>query len=249
MHEANFDFWLVPLLLSLRIAGMATLFSFMLGVGLAWFMARRSGPMRSVVDALCTLPMVLPPTVLGYGLIMVLGKRGLIGPWLSEWGLSIMFSWQGAVTAATVVVFPLIYKSARVALDGVDHALEDAARTLGASEWTVFRRVSFPLAWRGLFAGSMLAFARGMGEFGATLMIAGNIPGKTQTLALAIYASFQAGDDARAALLVVVASLVCVTVLLMAEWLMGCERGWRSDKRKGWRKAKARTKDDQVIHD
>lgn len=229
MGELSVDSWLVPLLLSLRVAGMATLFSCLLGVCLAWFMVRRSVPVRSVVDALCTLPMVLPPTVLGYGLIILLGKRGLIGPWLTEWGFSIMFSWQGAVAAATMVVFPLIYRSARTALDGVEHALEDAARTLGASEWTVFWRISLPLAWRGLFAGSMLAFARGMGEFGATLMIAGNIPGKTQTLALAIYASFQAGDDARAALLVCVASLVCVAVLLVAEWLLGGERG------RGWK--------------
>ena len=120
-----------------------------------------------------------------------------------------------------MVVFPLIYKSARAALESVDHTLEDAARTLGVSEWAVFMRVSLPLAWRGLFAGPMLAFARGMGEFGATLMIAGNIPGKTQTLALAIYAAFQAGNDAQATLLVLVTSALCMAVLVGAEWLLG----------------------------
>jgi molybdate transport system permease protein len=215
---------LVPLLLSLRVAGLATFFSFLLGVALAWGMARRSGPARSLTDALCTLPLVLPPTVLGYYLILTLGRRGLLGPWLSDLGINLMFSWQGAVAAATVVVFPLIYKSARAALDSVDHTLEDAARTLGASEFRIFTRISLPLASRGLFAGTMLAFARGMGEFGATLMIAGNIPGKTQTLSLAIYASFQAGNDAMATMLVLITSLLCTAVLLGAEWLVG---GWR----------------------
>lgn len=140
---------MVPLLLSLRVAGLATFFSFVFGVGLAWVMSRRRGPVRSVIDALCTLPMVLPPTVLGYYLILFVGRRGVLGPWLAEFGISLMFSWQGAVAAATVVVFPLIYKSARAALESVDHTLEDAARTLGVSEWAVFMRVSLPLAWRG----------------------------------------------------------------------------------------------------
>lgn len=213
-----------PLLLSLRVAGLATFFSFVFGVGLAWVMSRRGGAMRAAMDAVCTLPMVLPPTVLGYYLILLVGRRGLIGPWLMDCGINLMFSWKGAVAAATVVVFPLVYKSARAALDGVDHSLEDAARTLGASECRVFFRVSLPLAWRGLFAGTMLAFARGMGEFGATLMIAGNIPGKTQALALAIYDAFQAGDDRRATELVIVTSLLCMSVLAIAELLVGRRR-------------------------
>lgn len=221
MAESALTDILVPLELSLRVAGLATFFSFVFGVGLAWLMSRRHGPARSLIDALCTLPMVLPPTVLGYYLILLVGRRGVLGPWLAEFGISLLFTWQGAVAAATAVVFPLIYKSARAALDSVDHTLEDAARTLGASEWAVFIRVSLPLAWRGLFAGAMLAFARGMGEFGATLMIAGNIPGKTQTLALAIYSAFQAGNDGRAALLVLVTSALCMVVLLGAEWLLG----------------------------
>lgn len=221
MAENSLTDILVPLALSLRVAGLATFFSFVFGVGLAWLMSRRHGPARSLLDALCTLPMVLPPTVLGYYLILLLGRRGVLGPWLAEFGISLLFTWQGAVIAATAVVFPLIYKSARAALESVDHSLEDTARTLGASEWTLFIRVSLPLAWRGLFAGAMLAFARGMGEFGATLMIAGNIPGKTQTLALAIYAAFQAGNDARATLLVLVTSALCMAVLLGAEWLLG----------------------------
>ena len=163
-------------------------------------------------------------TVLGYYLILLVGRRGVLGPGLAELGINLIFSWQGAVVAATVVVFPLIYKSARAALEQVDKHLEDAARTLGASEWRVFVSVSLPLAWKGIFAGIMLAFARGMGEFGATLMIAGNIPGKTQTLALAIYDAFQAGNDLQASWLVVITSAVCVSLLMAAELLVRLKR-------------------------
>ncbi len=213
-----------PLELSLRVAGTATLVSFVAATLMAWLLARKKGPMPALLDALCTLPLVLPPTVLGYYLILLVGRRGLFGHWLAEMGINLIFSWQGAVVAATVVVFPLIYKSARAALEQVDSHLEDAARTLGASEWRIFVSVSLPLAWKGIFAGLMLAFARGMGEFGATLMIAGNIPGKTQTLALAIYDAFQAGNDAQATWLVIVTSLACVSMLMAAELLLKLKR-------------------------
>ncbi len=213
-----------PLELSLRVAGTATLVSFVAATLMAWLLARKKGPMPALLDALCTLPLVLPPTVLGYYLILLVGRRGLFGHWLAEMGINLIFSWQGAVVAATVVVFPLIYKSARAALEQVDSHLEDAARTLGASEWRIFVSVSLPLAWKGIFAGLMLAFARGMGEFGATLMIAGNIPGKTQTLALAIYDAFQAGNDAQATWLVIVTSLACVSILMAAELLLKLKR-------------------------
>ncbi len=213
-----------PLELSLRVAGMATLVSFVAATLMAWLLARKKGPMPALLDALCTLPLVLPPTVLGYYLILLVGRRGLFGHWLAEMGINLIFSWKGAVVAATVVVFPLIYKSARAALEQVDSHLEDAARTLGASEWRVFVSVSLPLAWKGIFAGLMLAFARGMGEFGATLMIAGNIPGKTQTLALAIYDAFQAGNDLLATWLVIVTSLACVSMLMAAELLLKLKR-------------------------
>lgn len=209
-----------PLALSLRVAGMATLIAFVIAVPAAWGLSRRRGPLPALLDAACTLPLVLPPTVLGYYLILLVGRRGLFGQALADLGIRLMFSWQGAVAAATVVIFPLIYKSARAALEGVDARCEDAARTLGAPEWRVFLSVSLPLAWRGVFAGVMLAFARGMGEFGATLMIAGNIPGKTQTLALAIYSAFQAGEDGRATLLALVTSALCVGLLAGAELLI-----------------------------
>ena len=198
-----------PILLSLKVAGLATAASFCAGVAAAWLLARRRSPFSAVLDAMCTLPMILPPTVLGYYLILLVGRRGVIGPWLAECGINLIFSWQGAVVAATVVVFPLIYKSAR------------------ASEWKVFWQVSLPLAWRGIVAGGMLAFARGMGEFGATLMIAGNIPGKTQTLALAIYDAFQAGNDEQATVLVVLTSCLCLTILVLADRLFGGKAGGR----------------------
>ena len=211
---------LSPLELSLRVASLATLISFVAATLMAWLVARKRGPLPALLDAVCTLPLVLPPTVLGYYLILLVGRRGLFGQWLADAGISLIFSWQGAVVAATVVVFPLIYKSARAALEQVDPHLENAARTLGSSEWRVFASVSLPLAWRGIFAGLMLAFARGMGEFGATLMIAGSIPGKTQTLALAIYDAFQAGNDAQAVWLVLITSAVCVSLLMAAELLL-----------------------------
>jgi molybdate transport system permease protein len=208
-------------LLTLQVAGLATLIAGGMGLGVAWLLAGRRFPGKRWIDALCALPLVLPPTVIGYCLIMLLGRRGWLGQWLAEGGINLIFSWQGAVVAATVVIFPLSYRSSRAALESVDHHLEDAARTLGATEWRVFTRVSLPLAWRGIFAGIALAFARGMGEFGATLMIAGNLPGKTQTLALAIYDSFQAGNDDRALALVLLTSFVCAAMLVLAERVSG----------------------------
>ncbi|MDR2850859.1 MAG: molybdate ABC transporter permease subunit [Desulfovibrio sp.] len=205
--------------LSLRVAGLATLISCVAAMFMAWLLARKKSPLPTFLDAACTLPLVLPPTVLGYYLILLVGRRGLIGKWLNDVGITLIFSWQGAVIAATIVVFPLLYKSVRAALEQVNPHLENAARTLGASEWRVFVSISLPLAWKGIFAGLILAFARGMGEFGATLMIAGNIPGKTQTLALAIYDAFQAGNDLLAAQLVTLTSCVCVFLLMAAEAL------------------------------
>ena len=214
----------IPLLISLKVSVLATASSLVIALLAAWGLARKRGPIPALLDSICTLPLVLPPTVLGYYLILLVGRRGLIGSALAEAGINLIFSWQGAVVAATVVVYPLIYKSARAALESVDSRLEDAARTLGAPELRVFLGISLPLASRGIFAGVMLAFARGMGEFGATLMVAGNIPGKTQTLALAIYAAFQAGDDRMALVLVLVTSILCTALLTGAEILLRLRR-------------------------
>ncbi len=211
MHDA----W-VPLLLSLKVAGWATALDVVLGVAAGYALARWRSAARDVVDSLLTLPLVLPPTVLGYYLLVLLGRRGVIGAWLDGLGIQLVFTWQGAVIASMVVAFPLILKSARAAFEGVDPQLERAARTLGLSETALFFRVTLPLAARGILAGALLAFARALGEFGATLMIAGNLPGRTQTLSVAVYAAVQAGDDSTANVLVLVTSITCVVVLLAA---------------------------------
>ncbi len=206
---------LIPLLLTLKVAGFATLAAFLIGVAFAFLLARVRFPGREWADALLTLPLVMPPTVMGYYLIVVFGRKGWIGQWLYEtFGVTLMFTWPGAVLASTVVSLPLVFKAARSAFEGVDPNLERAARTLGLSEVGVFFRVSLPLAWRGIMAGTMLAFARAMGEFGATLMVAGNLPGKTQTLSLAVYEAVQAGNDQLAMILVLITSLVCMVILV-----------------------------------
>lgn len=206
-----------PLLLTLKVAGWATAINLVLGVAVGYAMARRSFPGRDLLDALLTLPMVMPPTVLGYYLLVLIGSQGPLGGWLLEhFGIRLVFTWQAAVIAAAVVSFPLVFKAARAAFEAVEPQAEDAARTLGLGEAAVFFRVSLPLAWRGILAGLLLAFARALGEFGATLMVAGSIVGQTQTLSIAVYEAVQAGQDETANFLVAVTSIVCVAVLLSA---------------------------------
>lgn len=209
----------VPLALSLKVALWATAINLVLGVAVAFGLSRWRSPAREVVDSILTLPLVLPPTVLGYYLLVLLGRRGVFGAWLDRVGIELVFTWQGAVIASTLVAFPLVQKAARAAFEAVDPQLESAARVLGLREASVFFRVSLPLAARGITAGALLAFARALGEFGATLMIAGNLPGRTQTLSVAIYAAVQSGDDTTAALMVGVTSVTCVIALLLAGWL------------------------------
>ena len=206
--------------LSLKVAGWATLLTSLLGIGVGYALARLRFPGRNLLDTLLTLPMVLPPTVLGYYLLVLLGRKGWLGRWLqTTWYIQLIFTWQGAVIAATIVAFPLVFKPARAAFEGVDAQLEMAARVLGLSEWAVFCRVTLPLAWRGIVAGILLGFARALGEFGATLMVAGSIPGKTQTLSVAVYEAVQAGQDDVAGTLVLVISATCMVVLLAAHRL------------------------------
>lgn len=218
----------VPLLLSLKVAGWATLLATVAGTAAAYGLSRWRWPGRDLLDAILTLPLVLPPTVLGYYLLVLLGRRGIIGETLAGWGIELVFTWQGAVIAASVVAFPLVFKSARAAFENVDGQLENAARVLGVGEAAVFFRVTLPLAARGIAAGVLLAFARALGEFGATLMIAGNLPGRTQTLSVAIYEAVQAGDDATANMLVLVTSVTCIVVLLAAGKLVPIGAGQRN---------------------
>lgn len=206
---------LVPLLLTLKVAGWATLLATIAGLLIAYAIARLRFAGRELLDAMMTLPMVMPPTVLGYYLLVLIGRRGPIGEWLeSSLGITLIFTWQGAVIAAAIVALPLVYKSARAAFEGVEAQFEQAARVLGKSEFSVFLQVTLPLAWRGILAGAMLAFARAMGEFGATLMVAGSLPGRTQTLSIAVYEAVQAGKDDVANFLVIVTSVVCIAILL-----------------------------------
>jgi molybdate transport system permease protein len=206
-----------PLLLSMKVAGWATFLNLIFGVGTAFFLARYKFPGRNLFEALLTLPMVLPPTVLGYYLLVLLGSQSWFGSWLLEiFGINLIFTWQAAVFAAFIVAFPLVLKPARAAFEDVDIQFEQAAKVLGLSNIAIFFRITLPLAWRGVLAGLLLGFARALGEFGATLMIAGSIPGKTQTLSIAVYEAVQAGKDHEATILVVITSVVCITVLLIA---------------------------------
>lgn len=207
----------IPLALTLKVAGWATLLNLFLGAAVGYALARHRFPGRDVLDAALTLPLVMPPTVLGYYLLVVIGSQGVIGAWLLQhFGIRLIFTVEAAIIAATIVAFPLVFKAARAAFETVDPQLEDAARTLGLGEWPIFFRVTLPLAWRGILAGLLLAFARALGEFGATLMVAGSIVGKTQTLSIAVYEAVQAGQDGTANFLVIVTSITCLAVLLGA---------------------------------
>lgn len=206
-----------PLLLSLKVAGLATVLALAAGIALGWIFARRRFPGSAVLEAVCMLPLVLPPTVIGYGLLVAAGRRSVVGAWLYEhFDYTIVFNWHGAVAAAAVVALPLVLKSASASFAGVDPTLEAAARTLRQSPLSVFIRITLPLAWPGILAGTLLAFARAMGEFGATLMVAGDIPRQTQTLSMAIYDAMQSGQDHTALLLVLVTSALSVAVMLMS---------------------------------
>ncbi|MCU1274138.1 MAG: molybdate transporter, inner rane subunit [Bryobacterales bacterium] len=203
-----------PLWLSLRVAALATLVSLALGLWIAYVLANRNFRGKELVDAVVMLPLVLPPTVLGYYLLVVLGRSSPIGH-LYEWafGTPLVFTWQAAVVASTFHAIPLLVKSARAAFETVDRSYEKAARNLGASEWRVFWRVTLPLSRRSVVAASVLAFARALGDFGATLMIAGDIPGKTQTASIAIYDAVEGGDTVVARVLVLVLSAIAIAIV------------------------------------
>jgi len=208
---------LVSLALSVRVAVVATALNALVGIPLAYLLARRRFRGRALVDLAVTLPLVLPPTVTGYYLIVLLGRRGWLGaPLHAATGWTVPFTWYAAVIAAAVMALPLLVRTARAAIESVDRELEKAAYTLGRSEWRTALEVTLPLARNGIIAGLVLAFARALGEFGATLMLAGNIPGRTTTVPLAIYTAVQTGEAGEAAVLVLALTVLSCAVLVVA---------------------------------
>jgi molybdate transport system permease protein len=206
--------------LSLLVVTLATLLVGVVGTGFGFLLARRQFRAKELCDAILTLPMVLPPTVTGYYLIVLLGKRGVLGRYLYELtGWTPAFTWQGAVVAAGVMALPIMVKSARAALESVDARYEMVSYSLGKGELETFFRVTLPLAFRGLMAGIVLSFARALGEFGATLMLAGNIPGKTQTMPLAIFEAFIAGEDEQARALALILTLTSMVTIYLTNVL------------------------------
>ncbi len=205
---------LSPLFLSLKVASISTVFVFIVSIALARLMVRRDFYGKSIVDALILLPLVLPPTVIGFALIVLFGVNGPLGILLENlFGFRVVFTWIGAAIASFVVSLPLMYQSALAAFEKVDPRWENVGRTMGVSEWRVFRTITFPLAWPGILAGVILAFARAIGEFGATLMIAGYIPGLTETIPLAIYFAYEAGQMDKALFWVIIISSLGVAAI------------------------------------
>jgi len=210
---------LTPLWISIRTSLLATFITFFIGIGSAYLVANYQGKWKGLIDSLFTLPLVLPPTVLGFFLLLLFGKNGPMGKLLALMDKSIIFTWSATVIAATVVAFPMMYRSARSAFEQIDINLISAAKTLGLSNWKIFHKIAIPLAWPGIIGGLVLSFARALGEFGATLMIAGNIPGKTQTMPLAIFFEVQAMDYKGAMLWVMtIVAISVVMILILNKW-------------------------------
>jgi molybdate transport system permease protein len=221
-----------PIILSLKVAFAAVIIVVLAGIPLAGIMARRNFPGKDMVESLITLPLVLPPSVVGFILLWLFGKNGPLGQLLTNiFHVSVVFELTGAVIAAAVVSFPLMYQSTKASIEGVDRTLENAARTLGSGELRVFFTITLPLSWPGIVSGFILSFARSLGEFGATLMIAGNIPGRTQTMSIAIYMANEAGDFNTALTLVIIMTLFSFFVVFwLNRWSKKQQRGLIQDE-------------------
>lgn len=223
------DAWseaLVPLGLSLKVAGVATLVTALPGLLVGLLLARRRFPGKAIVETVVELPLVLPPTAIGLALLMLLGRHGPLGPEALGFDPHLVFTWRAAVVASAVMSFPLVARTARVAFEGIDPRLEHMAASLGMTRGRVVWTVTLPLARRGLSAALLLGFSRALGEFGATALVAGNMPGRTQTLALAIFDDIQAGRDERATVLLVIAVALAFAAVSVAGWLhRGARRG------------------------
>lgn len=219
----NFD--LSPAWISIKVTLTATVIVFFMGLIMAWLMTKYNGRWKGLIDGILTLPLVLPPTVAGFGILLLIGKNGPVGNFLEIFGVNIIFSWYAAVIAAIVVAFPLMYKTTLGAFEQIDPNILSAARTLGASEAKVFWRVAVPVARPGIAAATALTFARCLGEFGATLMVAGSIPGKTETIPIAIYFATQGGEMQVALIWVLIIFAISLTVLVINNY-------WESNKKK-----------------
>ncbi len=211
---------LTAIVLSVKVASVAALASLPFGVAVGWVLARLRFPGKSLLDALVHLPLVLPPVVVGYALLVSFGNQGALGRFFSSFGIDFAFRWTGAALASAIMGFPLMVRAIRLSIEATDRRLEQAASTLGASPWRVFRTITLPLAWPGIVAGAVLAFAKALGEFGATITFVSNIPGETQTLSSAIYGLLQVpGGEAGIWRLAGVAVGISLLALLLSEWL------------------------------
>ncbi|WP_294386600.1 molybdate ABC transporter permease subunit [uncultured Clostridium sp.] len=208
-----------PLWISLKTAFFATIITSIIGIFVSYKMANYKGRGRGLIDGIFTLPLILPPTVIGFFLLLLCGKNGFVGKIFMNFNKNIIFSWSATVIAATVVAFPMMYRTCRSAFEQIDKNMISAARTLGLSETKIFFKIAIPLAWPGIIGGLVLSFARALGEFGATLMIAGNIPGRTQTMPVAIFFAVESGDMNKAILWVlIIVAISFVMIFLLNYW-------------------------------
>ena len=208
-----------PLWISLKTAFLATIITSIIGIFISYKMANYKGRGRGFIDGIFTLPLILPPTVIGFFLLLICGKNGFVGKIFMSFNKNIIFSWSATVIAATVVAFPMMYRTCRSAFEQIDKNMISAARTLGLSETKIFFKIAMPLAWPGIIGGLVLSFARALGEFGATLMIAGNIPGKTQTMPVAIFFAVEGGDMNKAMLWVlIIVAISFIMIFLLNYW-------------------------------
>ena len=208
-----------PLWISLKTAFLATIITSIIGIFISYKMANYKGRGRGLIDGVFTLPLILPPTVIGFFLLLICGKNGFVGKIFMSFNKNIIFSWSATVIAATVVAFPMMYRTCRSAFEQIDKNMISAARTLGLSETKIFFKIAIPLAWPGIIGGFVLSFARALGEFGATLMIAGNIPGKTQTMPVAIFFAVEGGDMNKAMLWVlIIVAISFIMIFLLNYW-------------------------------
>jgi molybdate transport system permease protein len=215
----SLETWQITLF-SVAVGLASTLLILPLGIAFAWFFARKEWPLKSVVETIVLLPLVMPPVSTGLILLKIFGRRSPVGQWLYDLGIEIVFNWKGVLIAMAVMSFPLLVRSVRTSFSEVNPRLEQIAATLGASAWRIFFVITIPLAYKGIVAGALLAFSRALGEFGATILLAGNIPGRTQTLSLAIFNFVQTGKDAEAYTLLAITVMLAFAFVWCSEWLL-----------------------------